>query len=232
MRALVVESANLEKEADLLIEGDQFHHLKNVVRVKESQEVLLIDGKGRGRIYIINEMKKDSLLLGPTADFKESRSKIEIDFLIGKLKRDAMDLAIKQACELGARRILIADTEYSQSYPLKEERVERLVISAMEQSNNLIKPEVLEIDLKDLNHGDYQNIILFSLKKNRQGFEVEETLKNNTLILIGPEGGFSSSEEEMIQAYPNTKIKSLSTPILRAITAVPCAMGYVLKMYE
>lgn len=229
MRAIYLKDIVLKKDDPINIEGDKFHHLKNVVRINKEDKILVLDGKGLGRIYNIGEFKKNNLRLEPSDIFKQTAHKKDIDLVIGKLKRDAMDLAVKQACELGVKNIFIIHTDFSQTYSLNLDRLERIVDSAIEQSNNLIRPTIREREnIRAVNFDHYQHAFLFSLKGNegRKGFQ------GNAVVLIGPEGGFSAEEEEFLFKINSIQAIKLDMPILRAATAVPCALGYIHGIYQ
>lgn len=229
MRAVFIRSCSLNEAESLEITDDKFHHLKNVVRVKAGQKILVLNGAGRGRVYQVSNFSKGQITLSPTNDLRVASKTMKIDLLIGKLKRDAMDLVIKQACELGVENIFIAETEYSQNYELNLKRTQRLIEAALEQSNNLVEPNLHEFkSLREVKSETYEQVFLFSF----DGSIERKAISGSTLILIGPEGGFSDSEEEYMKTWKNLKMVKLDMPILRAVTATPCAVGYVHRMYE
>ncbi|MAZ48820.1 MAG: hypothetical protein CME65_09660 [Halobacteriovoraceae bacterium] len=229
MRAVYLKDIAIKENDPLNIKGNKFHHLKNVVRVNREDDILVLDGKGLGRIYKISELNKNNMKLDPSDVFKESTHTKDIDLVIGKLKRDAMDLAVKQACELGVKNIFICHTDFSQTYSLNLDRLERIIDSAIEQSNNLIRPDIGELEnIKSLDFDQYQQVFLFSLEgdQGRKGFQ------GRAVVMIGPEGGFSIEEEEFLLKINNIQAIKLDMPILRAATAVPCALGYVHGIYQ
>ena len=44
-----------------IVEGDSFHHLKNVLRVRVNDEILFLDGRGHSRRAIINVINKKNM---------------------------------------------------------------------------------------------------------------------------------------------------------------------------
>ncbi len=73
------------------------------------------------------------------------------------------------------------------------------------------------------------NLIYFTSRPTSLNFKMESPLASQTIILIGPEGGFSEAEEAKIMAYKKAKIVHLPTPIMRAPTAVATSIGYLLS---
>ncbi len=223
MRALYVQ--NLTCDDGVVVEGRAAHHLINVLRLKKDDEILGLDGMGTSARLKVSSVEKRIIYFQKQAQQK-SNPKHQIDLVVGKVKKEALELVLKQSCELGFSKIYIVETGFSQRYKLNDERIEKILISGIEQSNNLYLPEVIEVKMTDLPFEEYDKIIHFSTdieplaivgKKLRRG-----------LIVIGPEGGFTPDEEEFIGDLPNVTKHKLGTNIMRTPTAVSCAMGYCL----
>ena len=223
MRSILVPDSDISKDHLIEIQDEKFHHLKNVLRAKVDLEVLLLTGKGEGRIFKIVEITNKKISLVPVSELKKASPSHEIDIAIGKVKKDSLDLIIKQCCELGVRNIYVVNCEYAQCYKINNDRIDRLIESAIEQSNNYFLPNLYEVGFSDPPYELYQQIFLFSLKRGK----ANSVLPGRSLLMIGPEGGFSEGEERQILALENTVAINFDMPILRATTAVPCALGYV-----
>lgn len=223
MRAILVPGSDISKDHIIEIQDEKFHHLKNVLRAKIDLKVLLLTGKGEGRVFRVIEITNKKISLTPVSELETKTTSHEIDIAIGKVKKDSLDLIVKQCCELGVRNIYVLNSEYAQCYKIKNDRIDRLIESAIEQSNNFYLPNLYEVGFSDLPYEMYQQIFLFSLKKGN----ATTALTGRSLLMIGPEGGFSEGEENQILALENTIPINFDMPILRATTAVPCALGYV-----
>ena len=155
---------------------------------------------------------------------------IHFDIAIGKLKKEALDLSLKMATELGCRKIYITNTDYSQSYPFNHERAMKLLISSLEQSNNCYLPSLEEVNLEDLDLNIYDRAFSFSLNKKAEltPSKIFKTIAlDKILLIIGPEGGLSEREEDLLSTNDNSIPIKIDSPIMRAPTAMACAMGYV-----
>src|SRR5690606_7785814 len=116
--------------------------------------------------------------------------------------------------------------------PINLERMNKHLVSAMEQSNNYILPELELNVLSTLDFSQYDNVYLFSTRKVEGDVKSKLTTAERNLILIGPEAGFSTQELIQIEKLSQIKLINLPTPILRAPTAVSCAVGYLLSRYN
>jgi len=173
---------------NFVLEGASAHHLINVLRLKIGSQVLGLNGLGKTYHLDVFDISKTSIsfsILFETAADK----KFKIDIAVGKTKKEAMDLIIKQCCELGIENIKVLETEFSQRYVMNQSRVEKLLISGIEQSNNPYLPKIEETKLEELKFSGYTNIIYFSSIGGH--LADKKLIAGKTLIIIGPEGGFS-----------------------------------------
>ncbi len=224
MRAIYLDTSFNEQDRIELI-GSEAHHLINVLRVKEKRSLLALNGRGVTAEILIEELGRRSVVLSIKSVI-EHKKKHHIDLFIGKLKKDAMDLVLKQACEVGIRNIYLVNTEYSQRYDIKEERTKKLLIAGIEQSNNPFLPKIIECDFEAIQELKHDVKMYFSLKQN---LRQESCFEKDILLIIGPEGGLSKEEEASLQNVPSIETVNFPSYILRAPTAFACASGYALS---
>lgn len=222
MRACYLPEIDLNSENAYEIEGEKFHHLKNVLRIKKGETVLFLNGAGQGRKYEVCELDKKTVRCIPKASTINKALRDEIHLCVGLVKKEALDLILKQCCELGIQKVYLAKTANSQHYPLNFDRLEKLLISGIEQANNYWLPLVKQVNLDEVPFELYTHNLLFSLHEGGEA----PTLHGRTLLLVGPEGGFSAEEERQILNSSNSSSINLKTNILRSPTAVACALGY------
>ena len=229
MRAIFIENFLNENK---LVELDKkkTHHFINVLRIKSGERVLILDGKGARAIteFLVENKNKATLKYDRVEVVEENL--IHFDIAIGKLKKEALDLSLKMATELGCRKIYVMNTDYSQSYTLNHERAMKLLISSLEQSNNYYLPSLEEVNFKDLDLNIYDRSFSFSLNKTTEltpSKIYNDVSLSKILLIIGPEGGLSESEEDLLSTNLNSIPIKIDSPIMRAPTAMACAMGYV-----
>jgi 16S rRNA (uracil1498-N3)-methyltransferase len=213
-------------QENYVISGDRFHHLAHVVRLDARDHLLLLNGKGLCVVTVVKLITKKEIHL----DFLSqelAEQTLKYDVLIGIPKKDALDLCLKQATELGFRKILLVRTHYSQNRVPEIERMDNLLVSALEQSNSPYMPEVLSVELNEVEWDQYEHILLLdSQTKERQNNDRVSSRKS--LLVLGPEGGFSESELTYLHALKQVEVQRLSTPILRTPTALATGAGILL----
>ena len=223
MRAVYIKNISAQ-DGKIILEGSVVHHFNNVLKLKIGSEILALDGKGLVCNLNLLQLNKKSAELKILSQKKLARS-FNLDIFVGQVKKDAMDLVLKQCAELGVRKIIIGQSKFSQRYPLKQERIEKLLISGIEQSNNPYLPMVEMGDFESLNN--YSQMIYFS----SLGFTSEEKFLDlkpeDTLLIYGPEGGYDQGEEDQLREL-GAKFVHLRTPIMRTPTALACGVGFYL----
>ena len=228
MRAVYYPFEQYEIGQNVQVSGDTAHHL-NVVRVKLGEEILLLNGKGsklNGKVISV-EKKLVEVLVTKTETFKHTHN---LSLAIANPKKDAFEDILKAAVELGIKNIYPLSSEFSQYDYVRSERVDRILESALVQSNNPFYPEIhTQLRLTDFLKGHKETLVFFNSRSSEVDVGKVST-QENTTILIGPEGGFSTNEVNQICAYAKILEIHLPTPILRAPTAVPASVGYLLAL--
>lgn len=225
MRAVWIPE--IKDSLEYVITGEAHHHLVNVVRIQVNEELLLLDGQGlRVRTRVKALSKKEIILEGLNRELAERG--IQIDLALGIPKREALELSLKQATELGFRRIYLVRSAFSQLKFPEVERLQKILISALEQSNASFIPEVIEKSWNELPWGDY-GLKLMMDSQTRDSVKVVVDMERPALLIVGPEGGFDSAELGYLHERPGLEILNLPTPILRTPTAVAAGAGCLLQ---
>ena len=233
MRAVFLkEIAILSQQDMVLVEGDSAKHLVKVVRVKKGEQILILNGKGLIAKATIESLDRKTLNL--KIDSVENTSKRElIDLAICTPKKDAIEDIIRDCVELGVNNIFPLESKYSQYNLEVNDRIQRIIESGLIQANN---PYLLNISpmkpFKSLIEisKNYEQVIYCSSKKIESS--KIESLKGNTLMIIGPEAGLSNEEELLIEEFQNSFAVHFPSYILRAPTAVSVAAGFVFSKLQ
>ena len=168
MRAIYFDG-DFSNSKTISLTKDKSHHLLNVVRLKEGEEILLLDGKGKtAKAKFIKLSKKLASIEVQEVSMASPTS--QIDLALGLTKKDAFSKVIKSSVELGIKKFHPYKCEYSQSYELNHERQMNLIESACEQSNNpfFLKLEKL-IHFNDLTKkiNQYNYVFVFTPNKKQ-----------------------------------------------------------------
>ncbi|MGE3608936.1 MAG: 16S rRNA (uracil(1498)-N(3))-methyltransferase [Bacteriovoracaceae bacterium] len=220
---------DLQIENEYLITGDRLHHLVKVIRIEEGDELLLINGQGLQVKTKVLVATKRELRLGFLESHKAPR-KYLMDLALGMPKREALELCLKEATELGFRRIFLIRSEFSQMKYPDDDRVENLIVSAMEQSNAPFLPIVTQTEWEKLPWNEFDQSVLMDSQTQDKVWKSSE-FKNElpNLLIVGPEGGFSPVELGYLHQQANLKVLNLPTPILRSPTALATGAGFLLQ---
>ena len=198
------------------IVGSDVNHIKNVLRFKEGDKLLISSGDNVDYECSIASMSDEYIradILSKDEQGKELPSRIIL--FQGLPKADKMELIIQKAVELGAYRVVPVAMKRSvvkldaKKAKAKVERWNGIALSAAKQSKRSIQPEVTEVMT-------FKQALEYAgkLDKLLLPYECAESVG----IFIGPEGGFDRSElDEAVNA--GCEIITLGKRILRTETA-------------
>lgn len=230
MRAVLIpDLSEMKNLSEIEIDGDSYHHLVKVSRVEVGEEILLLDGYGAKAKAVISTLEKRRAFIS-ILEFEITQRPEGFDLVIARTKKDSLDLILKMAVELAFNHIFIVDSEYSQRYIYSEDRVMKLLESALLQSNHLFFPKVIQKDFQTWLE-DYQkplyimdNNLIEKEEKRHFGFGA---------LCIGPEGGWSQKERDLFeQRIDSCSIIHLQGPILRSSTAVCVGAGLLMAQLK
>ncbi len=135
------------------------------------------------------------------------------------LKRDATDLVVQKATELGAAALFPVMTERTNAARVNAERLHAIAIEAAEQSERLTVPVINPVrTLADVLSNWPDQIPLFAAIERDQSPPLLPGLLPAGL-LIGPEGGFGPRDRALLSRYGFVRPAWLGPNILRAETA-------------
>ena len=220
---------NIADNSTSLLSKEHTHYVVNVMRLKRGSNLNFFNKNGEWNSEIVF-LDKDRVEVKFLNKVKEPGSSLNIELAICLVKKNPMETILQKATELGVSKIIPIVTERTEIKELNHNRAERIVIEAIEQSNQLTPPEITKIiKLKDfLKNFDESSKLLFADVNSKDDLKIED-LKNfkSLCILIGPEGDFSPVERESILQNRAVKPFTLSRNILRSDTAVISAISLV-----
>ena len=208
------------------------HYLKNVMRCKKNDQINLFNENDQEFYSKILEIKKYETIL-EIFELSTNTEIINDIFLIFSLvKKNKMDFIIQKATELGVRKIFPILTERSSIRGINPSRMVAIAKEASEQSNRISIPEISNImTIQELlKQWDKKRSILYAdeilkINKNLTILNRKNFVKSS--LLVGPEGGFSPEENDMLKTYKYVFPISFGETILRSDTAVIVGLSYL-----
>ena len=209
---------------------EETKHAARVLRLTPGAEVLILNGLGleaRAKLLSLEAAGAEAEIL----EVKEIKKGVRLELLQAPLKGPKMDWLVEKLTELGVDALRPARTERTVAAGEKEDRWARIAQAAVKQSGNATFPKLhplvsLEEALRQL-PADAARVHL-QPGATASLHEVIVGAKRNgatTVILaIGPEGGFSTTEEELL-TQAGFLPASLSRQVLRGETAALAALA-------
>ena len=218
---------NILENSTSLLSKEHTHYLVNVMRAKRGGNVNFFNKNGEWLSEIVF-LEKDRVEVKFLSKIKENTNTHNVELAICLVKKNAMEIILQKATELGIRKIIPIISERTEVKEINFERANKIVIEATEQSNQLEPPQISEI----LNLKDFLNInrnkIFFADINSDYSLEKKDFKEGESAtVLVGPEGDFSPAERELILNDSTTVPFSLSKNILRTDTAVISAISLV-----
>lgn len=214
----------------ITLSEEQTHYLRNVVKYTSKDTLNCFDNKNGEFTCQITEETKKNFKITVLKKIKEFNSCPDIWLLFAPLKKNNTDFVIEKATELGVRHIMPIITQYTNTTHIKIERYIAQSIEAAEQCRRTDLPQINPPQtLKDTLTTWPADRVLYFMDETMQSQPFFNLIKNNAsdkvALLIGPEGGFSQEELNLLRNHPNTYGATLGPRILRAETAVIAALS-------
>ncbi len=212
---------NIDGDTSMLT-GDEAGHCSRVLRGAMGDVIHVTDGKGHLYAAEIKEIRKKEVDLDHLLLVESQEESSQLTIAIAPTKNMArFEWFLEKATEIGVQKIVPILTKRSERKVIKPQRCEKILLAAMKQSKNLHLPELapltkFETFVSSEGLPD-QKFIAHCMKPERH----LSTLYNRDhkgIVLIGPEGDFTSGELELCQANGWVEV-SLGTSRLRTETA-------------
>ncbi|MBP5159171.1 MAG: 16S rRNA (uracil(1498)-N(3))-methyltransferase [Lachnospiraceae bacterium] len=220
-------------EKEITLTGSDVNHIKNVLRMREGEKLIICDGEGTDYHCAVKTLSESEVVCEILKSAgTESELETKIVLFQGLPKKDKMELIIQKAVELGVTEIVPVMTKRVIVKPGDEkkersriERYNEIARSAAKQSGRGIVPKVTQLmDLKKaLEYASDCDLKLIPYE-NAEGMARARELvasakgREKIAVFIGPEGGFEPSEVELAESF-GCEAMTLGRRILRTETA-------------
>ncbi|MGH7852303.1 MAG: 16S rRNA (uracil(1498)-N(3))-methyltransferase [Candidatus Binatia bacterium] len=222
-----------------LIDGQEFMHLKKVLRLGSGHRITVFDDSGWEHDAIIRELSAEQAEIEILGSYEAAReSALQITLGVALTKGEKMEFVVEKATELGVQKIVPFTSTFSvpkldvNKIAARTARWQKIALSATKQCGRTQVPEILPLcrfetlvksepaqTLKLLFWEDEQQQSL------RQAHE-KYSQANSLLLAIGPEGGFANQEAKLAKSHGFEPVH-IGRRILRAETAALAALTLV-----
>jgi 16S rRNA (uracil1498-N3)-methyltransferase len=204
--------------------ADEARHLREVLRLKQGDEVQVFDGAGREFRAVVAQARREFAELEMRDEIEplKPESPLQMTLAVALLKGEKFDLVVQKGTELGVNRFIPLVTRYA-DIRLRDEadavkrvtRWQRIALEAAKQCGRAVVPEIsLPVAFTlVINEG---SCFMFS---ERDGAPLNTNLSIKAITaIVGSEGGWSDEELDEARAA-EVPIVTLGGRVLRAETA-------------
>lgn len=212
------------REEEVALPEEEARHAGQVLRLSEGDSIQVVDGKGKrytGSIHTINKKVCRVRLLDEAVIPRERPYRTHLVFAPTK-NIARTEWLLEKATEIGVDDITPVFTFHSERRRLRPDRLERILLAAMKQSQRAWLPvlhEPLSFDtFLEQDFGESQCLLAYIDDLVTEHLKDTYQPTRDVTIAIGPEGGFSAVEAERAQDIGFSKV-SLGPYRLRTETA-------------
>ncbi|HEX5706672.1 MAG TPA: 16S rRNA (uracil(1498)-N(3))-methyltransferase [Pyrinomonadaceae bacterium] len=218
------------------LSAEETRHLRDVLRLREGEEVYVFDGEGREFLCRVGSAAREreaTLEVVAAAEPQSAESPLALTLAVALLKGEKFDMVVQKATELGASLIVPVLTRRADVRPRdardaarRVERWRRLALEAAKQSGRARVPRVEEPcafeSLIARACGADELRVLFAERGGARLSEVSgadgRAATKAVTALVGPEGGWEDEELELARGE-GWHVVTLGGRTLRAETA-------------
>ncbi len=228
---------DLAAGAVIALDAAQTNYLRNVLRLKAGDPVLVFNGRQGEWRAVIADGGKRALSLTLESLLRDQTHPLDLHYCFAPLKHARLDYMVQKAVEMGASRLQPVLTQHGQISRINIERMRANATEAAEQCGILDVPAIAApLALEHLiAERDPARLLVFCDEDAEVGDPIEAlTMARQAAgnlpsiaVLIGPEGGFAAAERALLVRQPNVVRLALGPRILRADTAAVAALAVV-----
>ena len=233
IRLFFSESLSINLESKL--NKSQSHYLTKVMRIKIGDNFSLFNSNGEWLVKIL-DISKGIVEFIIIEKLRHKDITKEIWLAFSPIKSNYFNFMIQKATELGVTRFIPIIFDRTIVRKINNERLEKIIIEATEQSNRinipiLEKPQNLKKFLS--NNLKKIDLVFTDLNTTKKKLEINKEANKPLCAIVGPEGDFTEKERELILNFKSVKSININQNILRAETAtisIISIIGYILSL--
>lgn len=193
---------NITEELCHLPVGES-HHAARVLRKQAGQSVRLIDGKGKVGTGIFEEIHKKNCVVRVEQITEHPTPQSILHIAIAPTKNlDRTEWFLEKTTELGIQQITPILCKHSERKVIRKDRLEKVILAATKQSMSAFLPSLddltpFSIFLDSLSTNYDQRYIAYCGEGPTIDISTIPKHDTKTIVLIGPEGDFSTKEYQL-----------------------------------
>ena len=181
----------------IALTGDEAQHCAKVLRKRMGEAIYVTDGEGALHTCKIIEISKTECKAEILSTMQQAKRPYDLTISICPTKKQSrIEWFLEKAVEIGVSRIILTQTQRTEKSRLKEDRLHKIIVSAMKQSKNLYLPEIItNQNWNDLiqNNGFGDKYIAHCEDPTTHLAKVCGPAQE-CIVAIGPEGDFTTQE--------------------------------------
>jgi 16S rRNA (uracil1498-N3)-methyltransferase len=208
---------------------EEAHHALHVLRLKAGSVVGLLDGQGGfAEAEVITADKRNCIAQVLRKESFPAERTARIHLAVAPTKQmDRFEWFLEKATEIGVDRITPVHTHRTERSKLRHDRMEKVLVGAMKQSQRKWLPQLDELtNLKDLASGSATQKFFGWCEGEHADLTSVYDPKRDALMLIGPEGDLTTEEAEWLIANGYHAVR-LGMARLRTETAAIAACTWM-----
>lgn len=222
----VYTNGPISKNQIIRIDGDNFHYLKTVIRLRKNDNFRLFNEQDGEYLVKVEEINKNQIIIDVIDIIRNVSTEPKLILAISIIKSDKMIEAIRGAVQIGVTAIIPVMSSRTQIKTINKEKLSRCVVESVEQCERFVRPIVYDpLPLEQVI--DIGEQIIFANESEHEAKKLSNiTIGKNPVFLVGPEGGFTESEITMLTSSEKVHSISLGSNVLRteiaAIAGLAC----------
>ena len=218
-----------------VLNEDESGHASRVLRLQISDVITIVDGKGGKFESQITSISKKQVGFQILNEEQVDDPELSLHIAIAPTKsNDRFNFFLEKCTELSLKEISPIQCSNSERKIFKRDKSEKTLVSALKQSGNLYLPQLNELQgFKNFVSSDFGSSKKFIAHCEEDSIKHEfkdliENVDENIIILIGPEGDFTTEEINLAKDNGFLPV-SLGKSRLRTETAgiVACHTAYL-----